>query len=189
MCHDNDYLPENEGSAPPTLITGDTSCTTAVHVVCDPMPDPVLVVHARPCPHPDLNKNDFWQDFHFRAVYDIYRQTVEDNTAADRDSSTGVMESAPVLSSVQNSVQEKVLQTFPFESDGSFTLHFLQVRVLDNFFFKTGDTTHWRNPFGNPSDGDHVFVQDQTTDSSVGHTRDAGVVCSVGAFTFKFKSP
>lgn len=183
MGGDNECLPENEGDD----STGNNSCTTSINVVCDPMPDPVLVVHVRPCPHPDLNTNDFWQDFHFRAIYDIYKQTIEDNQ--EQNASTAVTDGAPVRPSIQNLIQENVLQTFPFESDGSFTLHFLQVRVLDNYFFKTGDTTHWRNPFGNPSDGDHVFVQDQTTDRRICQTRDAGVVCNVGAFTFTFKPP
>jgi hypothetical protein len=160
---------------------------------------PAISVDARACPHPALNVDEYWLDETFQAVFDIYAETIAENLRAtlvdqppltmlgatpldENDTSNDTTSPPNKTVDIRDQIQENVLHRFPFEDDGSFVLHFSQLRVLDNYFFKTGDTTHWRSPFGNPSDGEVVFALDPTNNDSNG-----GVVCDVGAFTFKFR--
>jgi hypothetical protein len=99
-----------------------------------------------------LTLEEYANDTIFWAVFKLIENALAENPAIEKQD-----------------IYTKVFATFPNDAEGRFVIDFHQANVIDNYFFSTGVTQYWKEPYGFPSNGDNVF---------------SNTACNVGIFTF-----
>lgn len=80
-----------------------------------------------------LLASEYADDESFQNVFKLIQTTMEENPAVER-----------------NELYRSVLAAFPTDTEHKFVIDFHQANVIDNYFFGTGVTQYWREPYGFP---------------------------------------